>query len=79
MSDSLASGEVRDANGVPQEASNVNIRDGYAAVGLARSFCYEKLFLGASVRGVSEYIAGTAESTLAMDFGAILKPTNERL
>ena len=76
VSDSLGAGDVRDANGVPQQASNVNVRDGYGAVGLARSFWYEKLFLGASVRGISEYIAGSAHSTLAMDFGAILKPTS---
>jgi hypothetical protein len=76
MSDSLGSGDVRDTNGVPQQASNVNVRDGYGAIGLARSFWYEKLFLGASVRGINEYIAGSAHSTLAMDFGAILKPTN---
>jgi hypothetical protein len=76
MSDSLGSGDVRDANGVPQQATNVNLRDGYAAIGLARSFWYEKLFLGASIRGISEYIAGSAVNTLAMDFGAILKPTN---
>jgi len=76
VSDSLANGDVRDSNGVPLQASNVNVRDGYAAVGLARSFWYEKLFLGASVRAISENIAGSGHSTLAMDFGAILKPTN---
>jgi hypothetical protein len=76
VSDSLGNGDVRDANGVPQQSSNVNIRDGYGAIGLARSFWYEKLFLGASVRGISETVAGSAHSTLAMDFGAILKPTN---
>ena len=76
ISDSLGSGDVRDANGVPQEATNVNVRDGYGAIGLARSFWYEKLFLGASVRGISEYVAGSEHSTLAGDFGAILKPTN---
>jgi hypothetical protein len=76
LSDSLGSGDVRDSNGVPQQASNVNVHDGYGAIGLARSFWYEKLFLGASVRGISEYIAGSEHNTLAMDFGAILRPTN---
>jgi hypothetical protein len=76
LSDSLGSGDVRDANGIPQEASNVNVRDGYGAVGLARSFWYEKMFLGASVRAISEYIAGSEHSSLAADFGAILRPTN---
>ncbi len=76
MSDSLGNGDVRDASGVPQQASNVNVRDGYGAVGLARSFWYEKLFLGASVRGVSENIAGSSRGTLAMDLGAMLKPAS---
>lgn len=76
VSDNLGNGDVRDGNGVPQQSSNVNIRDGYGAIGLARSFWYEKLFLGASIRGISENIAGSGHSTLAMDFGAILKPTN---
>ena len=76
MSDNLAPGDVRDAGGVPQEATNVDLRDGYGAIGLARSFWYEKLFLGGSIRGISEYIAGSQVSTLAADFGAIFKPTN---
>ena len=76
MSDSLSGGDVRDANGVPQQASNVNVRDGYAAIGLARSFWYEKLFVGASLRGISENLAGSDHNTLAMDFGVLLKPTN---
>lgn len=76
MSDGLTYPEARDSLGVPQQASNVNVRDGYGAVGLARSFWYEKLFLGASVREIHEEIAGAAHDTLAADFGAMLKPTN---
>lgn len=68
--------DVRDAKGVPQQNANVSVRDGYGAVGLARSFWYEKLFLGASVREVHEEIAGSVHDTLAGDFGAMLKPTN---
>ena len=68
--------DVRDANGIPQQNANVNVRDGYGAIGLARSFWYEKLFLGASVREIHEEIAGSAHDTLAGDFGAMLKPTN---
>ncbi len=67
--------DVRDAQGVPQQNANVNVRDAYGAVGLARSFWYEKLFLGVSVREIHEDIAGSAHNTLAGDFGAILKPT----
>ncbi|MFI5347585.1 MAG: hypothetical protein ACHQ51_14515 [Elusimicrobiota bacterium] len=68
--------DVRDANGVPQQNANVNVRDGYGAIGLARSFWYEKLFLGAAVRDIHEDIAGSSHDTLAADFGAMLKPTN---
>jgi hypothetical protein len=67
--------DVRDANGVPLQNASVNVRDAYGAVGLARSFWYEKLFLGVSVREIHEDIAGSAHNTLAGDFGAILKPT----
>jgi hypothetical protein len=82
MTDSLANGngigapaEVRDANGVPS-AATVNARDGYGAIGVGRSFWYEKLFLGGAVREIHEDIAGSAHNTIAGDFGAILKPTN---
>lgn len=68
--------DIRDERGVPQENSNVNVRDGYGAVGLARSFWYEKLFLGASVREIHEEIAGSIHDTMAGDFGVMLKPTN---
>jgi hypothetical protein len=68
--------DVRDSLGVPQQNANVNVRDAYGAVGLARSFWYEKLFLGASVREIHEDIAGVAHNTLAADFGAMLKPTS---
>lgn len=68
--------DIRDANGVPQQNSNVNVRDGYGAVGLARSFWYEKLFIGGSVRSIHEDVAGSSHDTLAADFGAIFKPTS---
>lgn len=68
--------DVRDANGVPQQDSNVGVRNGFGTLGMARSFWYEKLFLGASLRTVHEDIAGSASDTLVGDFGAILKPTN---
>jgi hypothetical protein len=68
--------DARDANGVPLQNANLNVRDGYGAIGLARSFWYEKLFVGASVRSIHENIAGVASDTLAGDFGLILKPTS---
>ena len=68
--------DIRDANGVPQQDSNVGVRNGFGTIGLARSFWYEKLFLGASLRTVHEDIAGSVSDTLVADFGAIIKPTN---
>lgn len=66
--------DVRDANGVPQPDHEVAVRDGLASVGLARSFWYEKLFLGSSLRVVHEDIAGSIKDTVVGDFGVILKP-----
>ncbi len=67
--------DVRDVNGVPQQNSNVSVRDGFGTIGLARSFWYEKLFLGASLRAIHEDVAGSSHDSLAGDFGAMLKPT----
>lgn len=68
--------DIRDADGVPQQDSNVGVRNGFGTLGVARSFWYEKLFLGAALRTVHEDIAGSTSDTLVGDFGAILKPTN---
>ena len=67
--------DVRDANGVPQQDSTVGVRDGFASVGLGRSFWYEKLFLGGALRVVHEDIAGAIKDTVVGDLGAILKPS----
>jgi hypothetical protein len=71
---SVSGFDVRDANGVPQPSTEVGVRDGLMSVGLARSFWYEKLFLGASLRVVHEDIAGAVKDTVVGDFGVILKP-----
>lgn len=66
--------DVRDANGVPQNSDQVAVRNGMASLGLARSFWYEKLFLGSSLRVVHEDIASSVKNTVVGDFGVILKP-----
>lgn len=66
--------DVRDANGVPQPGSDVGVRNGLMSLGIARSFWYEKLFLGASARVVHEDIASSIKDTVVGDVGAILKP-----
>jgi hypothetical protein len=71
---SVSGFDVRDAQGVPQPETETGVRDGLASIGIARSFWYEKLFLGSSLRVVHEDIAGTVKDTVVGDFGAILKP-----
>ena len=68
--------DVRDASGVPQPGNEVGVRDGLASIGLARSFWYEKLFLGSSLRVVHEDIAGSVKDTVVGDVGVILKPNS---
>ncbi|MBI5247133.1 MAG: hypothetical protein HY923_08120 [Elusimicrobia bacterium] len=71
---SISGFDVRDAQGVPQPGEDVGVRDGLASIGIARSFWYEKLFLGSSIRVVHEDIAGAVKDTFVGDVGAILKP-----
>ncbi|UPT73067.1 MAG: PorV/PorQ family protein [Elusimicrobiota bacterium] len=71
---SVSGFDIRDAQGVPQPETTVGVRDAQASIGIARSFWYEKLFLGSSLRVVHEDIAGSVKNTVVGDFGAILKP-----
>ena len=71
---SISGFDVRDAAGVPQPSAEVGVRDGLMSIGIARSFWYEKLFLGSSLRVVHEDIAGAVKDTVVGDVGAILKP-----
>jgi hypothetical protein len=68
--------DIRDQNGVSQQNSSALVRDGYATVGIARSFFYEKLDLGASLRGIHEEIVGSSHNSLSVDAGALLHATN---
>ena len=68
--------DARYEDGRPKSDSSIGVRNGFGTVGLARSFWYEKLLLGASLRSVHEDIAGSASDTLVGDFGVILKPIN---
>ncbi len=67
--------DVRDANGIPQVGANVYVADGFASFGLARSFFYETLFLGAAARAVHEDLAGSTHDTLVGDVGLLLRPS----
>lgn len=68
--------DVRDAQGVPQQDVDTSVRDGFVSVALARSFWYEKLFLGGALRVVHEDIAGNSKDTPVGDIGAILRPNS---
>lgn len=77
MSYISASGfDVRDVSGVPQPSDSVAVHDGWGTLGLARSFYYEKLFLGGSLRLVHEDNAGAVHDTVVGDGGVLLKPNN---
>lgn len=68
--------DVRDANGVPLPSDQVAVRDGFGSLGIARSFYYEKLFLGGTLRFIHEDIAGSVHDTMVGDAGIIVKPNN---
>ena len=68
--------DARDANGIPQPNANVIVRDGFATLGVGRSFWYEKLFLGASLKGIHEDNAGSIHDTLVGDAGALFRPNS---
>lgn len=66
--------DARDSRGVPVDSSNVRVQSGFATLALSRSFWYEKLFLGAGLRGIHEDNAGTLHNVLAGDIGLLFKP-----
>ena len=68
--------DVRDANGIKQPETDAAVRDGFGSIGIARSFWYEKLFLGGAMRVVHEDIAGSVHDTLVGDVGVLLKPNS---
>ena len=68
--------DVRDANGVPQTGQNVNVYDGFASIAVARSFWYEKLFVGGALRVVHEDLAGFVDNSVVGDVGLLAKPNS---
>jgi hypothetical protein len=73
---SVSNFDVRDANGIPRTNASVYVRDGFASIGVARSFWYEKLFLGGTLRVVHEDLASSEHDTLVGDAGVLLKPNS---
>ena len=68
--------EVRDANGVPLNGTEARVQDGFFTFSAARSFWYEKLFFGASIKAIHEDNAGTIHDTMVGDFGVLMKPNS---
>ncbi len=68
--------DARDEAGRPVDGSDLRVSNGFWTVSLARSFWYEKLFLGGSLKTIFENIDSTNHNVLAADFGALLKPNS---
>lgn len=65
--------DVRDDQGVPQYGADVRVHDGYASLGLAKSFFMEKFLVGVSAKEVMEDNYTKKYQNLVFDVGAILK------
>lgn len=74
---SIGGFDARDEDGVPITDSNIFVRDLFFTLSASRSFLYEKLFLGASLKWVSENNAGTEHNSTVGDVGALFKPTGK--
>ncbi|HBL15187.1 MAG TPA: hypothetical protein DD417_00085 [Elusimicrobia bacterium] len=68
--------EKRDDAGRLGNGADVRASYGFGTFSMARSFWYEKLFLGASLKAIHEDNDGTTHSTMVGDFGAMLKPNS---
>lgn len=66
--------DVRDQNGVPLSNTNVQVNNGYGTVAVARSFWYERIFVGASLRVVHQDYNGDIQDSLVGDAGILIKP-----
>jgi hypothetical protein len=66
--------DVRDELGRPLDSSSVRVQNGFGAMSVARSFWYEKLFLGGSLRAIHSDNAGTVHDVMVGDAGALLRP-----
>jgi len=73
---SLEGFDARDSQGLPLSDQDIRVQNGFATLSMARSFWYEKVFLGLSVKGVHEDNDGSRRDTMVGDFGVILKPGN---
>jgi hypothetical protein len=68
--------DVRDLNGVPQSNLNVQVDNGYGTLAVARSFWYERIFVGGSLRLVHQDYNGDIQDSLVGDVGLLVKPND---
>lgn len=68
--------DARDETGRPVDSDSAQVRDGFGSLGIARSFWYEKLFLGGGIRLIHEDIVGSVHDTMVGDIGGLFKPNN---
>ncbi len=68
--------DVRDQNGVPLSNTNVAVNNGYGTLAVARSFWYELIFLGGSLRVVHQDYNGDIQDSLVGDVGILVKPND---
>lgn len=66
--------DVRDVNGIPLDQTGVQVRNGFGTLSMARSFWYEKLFIGGSIKAIMEDNGGSRHTNMAGDFGVVLRP-----
>lgn len=66
--------DVRDSAGRPNQDTGAQVRDGFGTLAVARSFWFEKIFLGGGLRLIHEDIAGNLNDSVVGDVGAIWKP-----
>lgn len=71
---SISGFDVRNDQGLSVENDHVVVRDGFASASFARSFFVEKLFVGATLKGVYEDNAAAPRSTLVGDVGLLFRP-----
>lgn len=71
---SLKGFDARDSNGVPLVSSQVEVRNFFATLSIARSFLYEKLFFGLSAKNIHEDYSGPVTDVIVGDVGLIYKP-----
>lgn len=73
---SISGLDVRSASGIPLESTDTQVRNGFMTVGVARSFWYEKMFVGTALRVIHEDNAGYQNDALVGDLGILMKPNN---